>query len=461
MRQVIIATFFFFMELIGLNILAQVQYPLPSESQLTWQNAELVALFHYELHLFDDEPYNQKKIRITPVPDHNRFNPEELDTDQWIKAVKDAGFKIAIMNANHETGFVLYQSNVNPYGLRSVVWRDGKGDIIRDFVNSCRKYDILPGIFICTRWNAFFGAWDFKVNGEGEFGENRQNYYTDMVESMVEELFTGYGQWAIVWFDGGASGPEQGGPDVLPLFEKYQSEGIFYHNNQRADIRWGGSESGTVPYPCWGSWPNAYSHTGHTTPERMKLLPVGDPGGKYYVPAMSDCPLRSNKGHHDWFWEESSGEEAVLPLEVLVDRYYRSVGHNSSLILGITPDTRGLIPETDVIRLKEFGNEIRRRFSTPIASTSGTGKKVELKLKEKRVVNQLVLMEDITQGERVREFTIEGKTRSGWKTLCEGSCIGHKFIATFEDTEVSSLRFSASKFEASPQIKSFEIYKVD
>jgi hypothetical protein len=65
------------------------------------------------------------------------------------------------------------------------------------------------------------------VNGSNQFAENRQQYYNRMCEGMVEELMSRYGDLAIVWFDGGAHGPELGGPNVLPVFEKYQSTAFF------------------------------------------------------------------------------------------------------------------------------------------------------------------------------------------------------------------------------------------
>jgi len=276
-----------------------VNIPIPTEAQLIWQNAELVAVFHYDLHVFDGEKYNQQKNRITPIVDYNIFNPEKLNTDQWIKAAKDAGCKIAILTATHETGFALYQSDVNPYSLKAVKWRDGKGDIVKDFVESCRKYGVKPGIYIGIRWNSFYGIHDFMVNGDNQFAENRQQYYNRMCEGMVEELMSRYGDLAIVWFDGGAHGPEKGGPDVLSVFEKYQDNCIFYHNTQRADIRWGGSESGTVPYPSWGTYPFPYSHSTNqevVLANNFQLLKEGDPNGDYYMPAMSDAPLRGYNG---------------------------------------------------------------------------------------------------------------------------------------------------------------------
>jgi alpha-L-fucosidase len=444
---------------IPLEICAQNVIPIPSSSQLKWQNAELTAVFHYDLHVFDGKKYNQAENRITPILDYNIFNPVKLDTDQWIKAAKDAGFKIAILTATHETGFALYQSKVNPYSLRAVNWRDGKGDIVRDFVNSCRKYGIAPGIYIGIRWNSFYGIHDFKVQGETEFSKNRQDYYNKMCEGMVRELCSNYGDLAIVWFDGGAHGPEQGGPDVLSIFEELQPNGLFYHNLQRADIRWGGSESGTVAYPCWGTYETPTWFNNKGVDIDFRPLKYGNPDGAYYIPAMSDAPLRGYNGRHEWFWEPGD-EEHIFPLEQLMDKYYKSVGRNSTLIMGLTPDPTGLLPEPDVQRLKEWGAEIKSRFAVPLAKTSGKGKNLIISLNERSNINHIVLQEDISKGERVRKFTLEGKTKNGWQSLFDGSSIGHKFIHVFDEIEVSHIRLKIIESIGEPMIQSFEIFSV-
>ncbi|MBD0831626.1 alpha-L-fucosidase [Aestuariibaculum sediminum] len=437
--------------------------PIPTKAQLDWQNAELVAVFHYDLHVFDGLKYNQAKNRITPIEDYNMFNPKHLDTDQWIKSIKDAGFKMAILTATHETGFALYQSDVNPYCLKALNWRDGKGDLVRDFVNSCKKYGIKPGIYVGIRWNSFYGVYDFKVNGDNDFEMNRQEHYNRVCEGMVEELMSRYGDLAIVWFDGGAHGPEKGGADILPIVTKYQKDIIFYHNTQRADIRWGGSESGTVPYPSWGTFTFPYSHSTNQEvifKNNFHLLKEGDPNGKYYMPAMSDAPLRGYNGRHEWFWEPED-EAGIYPLNKLMHMYCNSVGHNTSLIIGLTPNADGLLPEPDVLRLKEWGNEIKRRFSTPIASTSGTGKAINIRLSKAQKINQIVLQEDISKGERVRKFKLEGKTKSGWEPIFEGSCIGHKFIHSFDDIEYSRVKLSILESKGEAQIQSMEIFNVE
>ncbi len=436
--------------------------PLPNPRQLAWQEAEMGVIFHYDLHVFDNRKYRQEVNRIQPSNDYNLFNPEALDTDQWIRTAKNAGATFALLTATHETGFALFQSRVNPYCMKALVWQDGRGDIVRDFVNSCRKYGIKPGIYLGIRWNSFFGVHDFKVNGEGEFQKNRQIYYNKMVEGMVKEICTQYGELFEIWFDGGADHPDRGAPDVLPIVQKYQPNALFYHNAQLAEARWGGSESGTVPYPCWATfpYPSADSKTYRDIPENdFRLLKHGDPDGKYWMPAMSDAPLRGYRGRHEWFWEPGD-EDHIYPVADLVRMYYQSVGRNSTLILGLTPDPSGRMPEPDIIRLKEFGDEIQRRFSNPFFEISGNGDTLQLDLSEISHVNQIVLQEEITAGERVRAYIIQAYSDGKWATIVSGSCVGHKKIDAFDEITTDKVRIIATEFLDTPLWKSVKLYNV-
>ncbi|MBN1388089.1 MAG: hypothetical protein JW965_06555 [Bacteroidales bacterium] len=276
---------------------------------------------------------------------------------------------------------------------------------------------------------------------------------------MVEELCTGYGDLFEIWFDGGASHPDKGAPDVLPIVKKHQPGALFYHNEQLAEARWGGSESGTVPYPCWSTFPNYYSHSGETEAERYLLLKHGDPEGEYWMAAMSDAPLRGYNGRHEWFWEPGD-EEHIYPLENLVDMYYRSVGHNSTLILGLTPGPDGLLPESDVKRLKEFGDEITRRFSDPVAYTSDSGNEVNITLNQKNTVNTLVIREDISQGQRVREYSVEARLNGRWKVIGRGTSIGNKRIQEFDQVEAKEFRLIITSSIKEPLVKEFSLYNI-
>ena len=438
------------------------QLPLPNPRQLAWQEAEFGVIFHYDLHVFDNRKYRQEDNRVRPVEDYNIFNPDTVDTDQWILAAKNAGATFALLTATHETGFALYQSEVNPYCMKALKWKEGQGDIVRDFVNSCIKYEIKPGIYMGIRWNSFFGVHDFKVEGEGEFQRNRQAYYNKMVEEMVKEICTNYGELFEIWFDGGADHPERGAPDVLPIVKKYQPNALFYHNAQLAEARWGGSETGTVPYPCWATFPypsvdsKTYRNIGEND---FDLLKHGDPEGRYWMPAMSDAPLRGFNGRHEWFWEPGD-EGHIHPLEDLIQMYYKSVGRNSTLILGLTPDPGGRIPEPDYIRLKEFGEEIQERFARPLFEISGSGDTLNLDLNKITRINHVVLQEEIASGERVRSYGIEAFSEGVWEIITTGSCIGHKKIDVFNEIRTDKIRIIAYEYRDKPIWKSVKLYHV-
>lgn len=440
----------------------QTTIPVPNKRQQAWQEAEMGAVFHYDLHVFDGKKYGQGNNRIDPVNDYQIFNPKKLDTDQWIKAAKDAGFTFAMITATHETGFALYQSNVNPYCMKSLKFQDGKGDIVRDFVNSCRKYGIKPGVYLGIRWNSFLGVHDFKVQGDGEFRQNRQKWYNQLVEGMVKEICSNYGELFEIWFDGGADSPENGAPDVLPIVQQYQPNCLFYHNKQLAEARWGGSESGMVSYPCWSTFPYPSTGAGESaqaniSKNNFQLLKEGDPNGAFWVPAMSDAPLRGYNGRHEWFWEPRD-EESVLPLGNLMDMYFKSVGRNSTLIIGLTPNPDGLLPDPDVKRLQEWGNEIRSKCGVPLASVSGKGKTIDLNLDRKREINQVIIQEDIAKGERIRKYTVLAFVGGKWKVICDGQSVGHKRIQQFNPVECSRVRLLIDEAVAEPLVKMFSVF---
>jgi alpha-L-fucosidase len=243
------------------------------------------------------------------------------------------------------------------------------------------------------------------------------------------------------------------------VFEKYQKDCLFYHNLERADARWGGSESGTIPYPCWVTFP--YESTGAGESARIEiskngfaLLKHGDPEGTYWMPAMSDAPLRN----HEWFWDEGD-EKKLYPLKSLINMYYNSVGHNSTLIIGLTPDNRGLMPEPDVKRCKELGDTIRRIFSNCVGETSGQGKEIELVLPKPTVFDHIVLQENIREGERVRAYVVETRQGDAWREIATGTCVGHKRIHHL-DTPVtaSQIRMQIGKAIATPTISKLSVY---
>ena len=426
---------------------AHLARPLPR--QLVWQDCEVGAIFHFDMPLFGARAWSARAA-IRQTWDPKIYNPAKLDTDQWVEAAKAMGARYAIVTATHFNGFMQWQSDLYPYGVRQAAWRGGKGDLVRDFVDSCRRAKLRPGLYLSCFRNAWWKVDRYRV-GYGKGGP-RQAEFARTCERMVEELCSRYGPLLQIWFDAGLIAPADGGPDVLPIVDKHQPDMVFYHSPQRREHRWIGNESGHAGIPCWATMPDLdaaeRAHKGRGAAWRQ-LLAHGDPDGSLWSPAMADTVLR----HHHWFWKPHT-ERTIEPRDRLVGFYYTSVGRNANLMLGLTPDPDGLLPEPDCRRCAELGTEIRRRFHKPVAHTKGTGAQLELPLPKPQKIDHIVLMEDITHGERVRRYIIEGLVPGNrWQKLCDGLSVGHKRIQAFDAIEVAALRLRITESVAAPRIR--------
>jgi alpha-L-fucosidase len=428
----------------------------PSRAQLRWQDCEVGLIYHFDLPIAAGEfaSNNQVRRRLNPAD----YNPTKLDTDQWLEAAKAAGAKYAIFTATHFNGFMQWQSDLYPYGLRQAKWRDGKGDVVADFVESCHKAGIHPGIYFSTHRNVYWQVWGHYVDwGKGK-GTEAQVRFNRIAEGMTEELCSRYGPLVQIWYDAGVKAPFQGGPDVLSIFEKHQPDSVFYHSPQRSDHRWIGNEHGHAGDPCWATMPAMDELVSHNAPTWKPHLHSGVAGGGYWSPGMVDVPFRAVAGVHNWFWKPGQ-DENIYTLEQLDTIYDQSVGRNCNLVIGEVITDEGLVPQGDIDRLSEFGQLIQNRFAKPAGETSGTGTELELKLSSPKQIDQVVLAEDIAHGERVREYRVEGLAGGDvWKTLASGQSIGHKWIHRFEPVEVVKVRLTVTKSAVSPIIRTFAVY---
>ena len=435
---------------------AASQLPKPSPGQLAWQDCEVGLLYSFDLAIAAKRFASNNTVRERLDP--TRYNPARLDTDQWMEAAKAAGAKYAVFTATHFNGFMQWQSDLYPYGLKQARWRGGKGDVVGDFVTSCRKAGIKPGVYFSTHRNVYWTVWGHYVDwGKGK-GTDRQAAFNRVAEKMTAELCSRYGPLVQIWFDAGVKTPQQGGPDVLPVFEKHQPNSVFYHSGQRSDHRWIGNEQGFAGYPCWAAMPGRPGAVSHNHPTWKRLLGKGDPAGTYWSPGMVDVPLRGANRVHNWFWKPGQ-DHGAIPADRLVKMYYTSVGRNANLIVGEVVTSDGRVPAADIKRLGEFGKEIRRRLAKPVARAAGAGNVVELKLPKPRRIDHVVIMEQIARGERIRRYEVQGLTGPDrWQTLCAGQSVGHKRIEQFAAVEVGAVRLKVTESTAAPRIRELAVY---
>ena len=429
---------------------------LPSPAQLAWQDCEIGLLYSYDLAIAAGDTTGNNAAR--KVWDPNLYQPRKLDTDQWMESAKACGAGYAVFTATHFNGFMQWQSDLYPYGLKQTAWREGKGDVVADFCASCRKAGIKPGLYFSVHRNVYQQVWGHYADwGKGR-GTPAQEKFNRIAEKQMEELCSRYGPLAELWFDAGTKTPIEGGPDMLPIFEKHQPGCVFYSSTQRSDHRWIGNESGNAAYPCWATMPGGDGAVSHNAPGWKKCLGGGDPGGPVWSPGMVDVPLRGAGGIHDWFWAPNH-DRAVQPVETLVRMYLNSVGRNCNFILGEVMDRDGLVPDADIRRLAEFGKEVARRWGKPLAETAGTGTTVDLKLPEGSRIASAVLMEDIARGERIQEYALAAQLPGGaWQELARGQSVGHKRIEQFAPVEATALRLRVDKSKAEPQVRKLAAY---
>ena len=408
----------------------------PTEKQLEWQELELGVLIHYVAQIYrpdmTDSQWKKSSVRWD-IP-AEKMNPQKLSPEQWIYSAWKMGAKYAILVAQQGTGFCLWPTKEHDYSVASMPWKDGKGDIVREFIDACKKYEIKPGLYYHTTCNGYYDVDNTKTyDYKGEWYQT----YARHVEAQVKELWSEYGELLEIWFDGGIIPPEEGGPDLEPILYKYQPNAITFQGprDYPHNLRWVGNEKGLAPENCWATT-NAGDarYDGSFSVEKAG---VGDPDGKYYWPAETDMPNRTRKAYGGgWGWAPNQ-EHLIYTPEELLDCYVRSVGRNSNLLLGMAISTDGDFQDEE--QFEEFGKLIKNTFSNPIAFMDSPTPTVDadfvLHVNKEKELSYLVIREVIEEGQHIRGFSVLADDQ----VIYESQCIGHKRIVSLNGIKAETL----------------------
>lgn len=423
----------------------------PTPEQVEWANCEIGVMYHFDMPTYVPN-YNFRKWGTHPDP--KVFNPTELDTDQWLEAAQKIGAKYAVLVAKHCSGFTLWPSKSYDYGVAQSPWKDGKGDIVADFIASCKKYNIRPGIYASASANGF--CWVDNPGVVQQGSPYTQQEYIEIVETQLSELWGNYGDLFEVWFDGGVLAVADGGPDIPALAQKYQPNTIAFQGayGMKNLIRWVGNEEGFSPDPCWSTADSTTSSGGTVKVEGMH----GNPQGPFWCPGEADFTLRHNNSFQGgWFWGKGE-DDKIFTVEELMTKYCSSVGRNTNMLVGVVVDNRGLVPQVDMERLAEWGEAIMADFSKPIALTEGSGKHSTIEFDTPQTTKYIVLREDIAQGERVLEYSVRVLENDTWRELFKGTNIGNKRIIKTDEAVVNAVEVIVDKSKAEPMINEIAIY---
>ena len=315
-------------------------FPIPNEKQLEWFNMEYYGFIHFGPNTFTGNEWGHGDEN----PDV--FNPTAIDTDQWARVCKEAGMKGIVLTAKHHDGFCLWPSDYSTHTVRESKWMDGKGDILKMLSASCKKYDLKLGIYL--------SPWDMN---HPDFTTDK---YNDVYVETIKEVLTNYGDIFEFWYDGGDTG-KNGKKQIYDwerfdkIIRKYQPDIMI---NGCRDLRWVGNEEGIAPTTCWATMDmDSLTKAGAKGDGSiLSLYGTGVENGERWSPAECDVSIRPG-----WFYRPNE-DDKVKSVTELFDIYMCSVGRNSTLILNIPPDPRGLIPEKEERHLIQLKNIWKNAF---------------------------------------------------------------------------------------------------
>lgn len=408
----------------------------PTAGQVEFQEMGFGLFVHWSPSVYQGTEYDSLR---TPK---DKINPDRFDAEQIVRAAKSCGAGYVVFVAKHVGGYCAWQTHTTDYSLTTSPWKNGKGDMVGDLAAACRKAGIKFGVYLCPRDD------HQKIGNAGKAATPEKQKEVDAYyRAQLTELLTNYGTLFEVWFDGGNRIP------VNDLLDKYAPDVVTFQGRRIGSSRWVGTEHGHAPYPCW----NAVKWTEGDVPKEG----AGASDGNLWAPAECDVSIL----RPSWFWRPGS-DARVLSLAALTEIYYLSLGRSANLLLNITPDDHGVIPEAQMKRLAEFGDDIRARFGHPLAVTSGALTEpvgsLSLSLGGETTVDHIRLREDIRGGERVRKFKVSGRTTGGeWFTLTTGTHIGARQIIPFAPKAASELKLEIIESVGPASIQEFAAFHVE
>ena len=438
---------------------------VPTPQQLAWQQMEFTCFLHFGINTFTGREWGDGK------EDPAIFNPTELDCEQWVRALKEGGFKMAIITAKHHDGFCLWPTRTTKHSVASSPWKNGKGDVVQELRKACDKYGLKFGVYL--------SPWDRNAECYGQ-GEAYNKFFIE----QLTELLTNYGEVHEVWFDGangeGPNGKKQeyDWDAILKTIRRLQPKAVTAIMGD--DVRWVGNEGGlgrTTEWSATALMPNSYPGSDEVY-KRLGINAMSkDLGSRelvskasdlFWYPSEVDVSIRPG-----WFYHPEE-DDKVKTVDQLTDLYYRSVGHNATLLLNFPVDRNGLIHPTDSLNAVSFHQRVQKeladnllssakvsasderggqfkvravtdgKYDTYWATNDGvTTADLTFTFSQPTKMNRVMIQEYIPLGQRVKSFVVEYKKGDQWLSVkCneETTTVGYKRLLRFEMIETEELR---------------------
>ena len=438
------------------------------------------AFIHFTINTFTDKEWGYGDEAPT------LFDPSDLDVNQWVTTLEEAGFKGVILTCKHHDGFALWPSQYTEHDIANSPYQNGQGDLVKEVAAACRRHGLKFGVYL--------SPWD---RNRFDYG---QPSYLDYYRNQLQEIYSNYGPIFEMWFDGANGGDGYYGgaretreidretyydwPTTINLVREQQpTPRVLFFSDAGPDIRWVGNERGVAGPTNWNTLTSDTLFAGKAGIE--DLLAHGAEDGQEWIPAEVDVSIRPG-----WFYHAAEDQQVKTP-EELFAIYLSSVGRGSTLLLNVPPDRRGLIHENDVAALQGFRKLREVAFATNLAAQAhitadqqrgsasdyapvhlidddpetywATDDSVqtahlELELPQAQTVRYVVLQEYIPLGQRVSAFSVDVWQENDWKTVAQETTIGYKRIVALEPVNTSKVRIRISASQACPVLSNLAVY---
>ena len=359
---------------------------VPDANQYKYQKDELAAFCHFGPNTFNElewgfDQSTQKKLYEGRTPDEIFTLESDFDAETLVNTLKNAGFKKLIVTAKHHDGFCIWNSSYTDYDIASTSYKNGEGDILAEISAACTAANMDMGLYL--------SPWDVAESTFGSDGGSINNAYNEYYNNQLKEILSNpkygnNGHFVEVWMDGA------NGYNNVPQtynFEKwyatiqkyegieagYKADCMLFGAGTHTTVRWIGNENGFADNTTWAKstirdgqiYNDDSQRTGDYKGDPTDGYSNGYEDGNHWTVPEADARITSG-----WFW--GTQKNTPRTLTNLAEMYFRSVGHNATLLLNVPPNNEGKVDQAILDRVVEFGQNVQDTFRTNLAKADGT-----------------------------------------------------------------------------------------
>lgn len=484
---------------------------VPDANQYKYQKDELAAFCHFGPNTFNElewgfDQSTQKKLYAGRTPDQIFTLESDFDAETLVTTLKNAGFKKLIVTAKHHDGFCIWNSAYTDYDIASTSYKNGEGDILAEISEACTAANMDMGLYL--------SPWDVAESTFGANGGTIDNAYNEYYNNQLEEILSNpkygnKGHFVEVWMDGA------NGYNNVPQtynFEKwfatiqkyegkeagYKADCMLFGAGTHTTVRWIGNENGFADDTTWAKSRISNGQIYNDESQRAGDY-KGDPtdgysngyeDGNHWTVPEADARITSG-----WFW--GTQKNTPRTLTNLAEMYFRSVGHNATLLLNVPPNNEGKVDQAILDRVVEFGQNVQDTFRTNLAKANGTtitasnvrgndidfkpGNAVDdddatywttddgttsgsltIKWDSAKRFDVVSIEEAIQNGQHINSYKVEYKENdnASWQTMERGVTVGSKRLIRTSPISATQVRITVGTSTGKvPQLSEVGVYK--